>query len=65
VMENTNQSKIQQLSLNPQRIRADFLVFVSTAIGVEFGSRLVTLTDGPDAGKKCKLQVWDTAGQVR
>jgi GTPase SAR1 family protein len=35
------------------------------AIGVEFGSRIVELTDGPDKGKRIKLQIWDTAGQVR
>lgn len=49
------------------------------AIGVEFGSRLVKLgspshdgdgdedntTKDPDEGKVVKLQIWDTAGQVR
>ncbi|GAA5847512.1 hypothetical protein JCM5353_007565, partial [Sporobolomyces roseus] len=40
-----------------------FLENSEPTIGVEFGSRLVTLTEGIDAGKKVKLQVWDTAGQ--
>lgn len=36
-----------------------------TAIGVEFGSRIVEIKEGDDAGKRIKLQIWDTAGQVR
>ena len=30
----------------------------STTIGVEFGSKMITLSDGV----KVKLQIWDTAG---
>ncbi|GAA5936968.1 Rab family GTPase [Sporobolomyces koalae] len=40
-----------------------FLQHSEPTIGVEFGSRLIALTEGPDAGKKIKLQIWDTAGQ--
>ncbi|SCV67366.1 BQ2448_6012 [Microbotryum intermedium] len=40
-----------------------FLNHSEPTIGVEFGSRLVELTDGKDKGKKVKLQIWDTAGQ--
>ncbi|GAA5949253.1 hypothetical protein JCM21900_000876 [Sporobolomyces salmonicolor] len=40
-----------------------FLLHSEPTIGVEFGSRLVELTEGQDAGKKVKLQIWDTAGQ--
>ncbi|ORY88649.1 small GTPase superfamily [Leucosporidium creatinivorum] len=40
-----------------------FLTNSEPTIGVEFGSRLVTLTEGKDEGKKVKLQIWDTAGQ--
>ncbi|SGY90453.1 BQ5605_C039g11808 [Microbotryum silenes-dioicae] len=42
-----------------------FLNHSEPTIGVEFGSRLVELTEGEDKGKKVKLQIWDTAGQVR
>lgn len=37
----------------------------AAAIGVEFGSRIVEIKEGDDAGKRIKLQIWDTAGQVR
>ncbi|KAM0750176.1 hypothetical protein T439DRAFT_326131 [Meredithblackwellia eburnea MCA 4105] len=40
-----------------------FLQHSEPTIGVEFGARLVVLTEGKDAGKKVKLQIWDTAGQ--
>ncbi|SDA02092.1 BZ3501_MvSof-1269-A2-R1_Chr8-2g10032 [Microbotryum saponariae] len=40
-----------------------FLNHSEPTIGVEFGSRLVELTEGEDKGKKVKLQIWDTAGQ--
>ncbi|BGP13080.1 hypothetical protein JCM10213_000915 [Rhodosporidiobolus nylandii] len=40
-----------------------FLQHSEPTIGVEFGSRIVELNEGKDAGKKIKLQIWDTAGQ--
>ncbi|KAM0787083.1 hypothetical protein ACM66B_006341 [Microbotryomycetes sp. NB124-2] len=40
-----------------------FLQHSEPTVGVEFGSRVVELVDGPDRGKKVKLQIWDTAGQ--
>ncbi|GAA6009858.1 hypothetical protein JCM11491_000842 [Sporobolomyces phaffii] len=41
-----------------------FLEHSEPTIGVEFGSRLITLEPpSPDAGKVTKLQIWDTAGQ--
>ncbi|GAA5879282.1 hypothetical protein JCM16303_003148 [Sporobolomyces ruberrimus] len=41
-----------------------FLEHSEPTIGVEFGSRLITLEPpSPDAGKTIKLQIWDTAGQ--
>ncbi|KAK4056094.1 hypothetical protein OIO90_002825 [Microbotryomycetes sp. JL221] len=40
-----------------------FLNHSEPTVGVEFGSRVVQLVDGPDQGKKVKLQIWDTAGQ--
>ncbi|GAA5823712.1 hypothetical protein JCM3770_006687 [Rhodotorula araucariae] len=40
-----------------------FLQHSEPTIGVEFGSRIVTIDEGPDAGKRIKLQIWDTAGQ--
>ncbi|GAA5971290.1 hypothetical protein JCM11641_008296 [Rhodosporidiobolus odoratus] len=40
-----------------------FLQHSEPTIGVEFGSRIVELTEGEDKGKKTKLQIWDTAGQ--
>ncbi|GAA6064159.1 hypothetical protein JCM10212_004740 [Sporobolomyces blumeae] len=40
-----------------------FLQNSEPTIGVEFGSRLIEINEGPDAGKTIKLQIWDTAGQ--
>ncbi|GAA5997101.1 Rab family GTPase [Rhodotorula paludigena] len=40
-----------------------FLQHSEPTIGVEFGSRIVELKEGNDAGKRIKLQIWDTAGQ--
>ncbi|GAA6005443.1 hypothetical protein JCM10207_002983 [Rhodosporidiobolus poonsookiae] len=40
-----------------------FLQNSEPTIGVEFGSRIVELNEGKDAGKRIKLQIWDTAGQ--
>ncbi|BGP37048.1 hypothetical protein JCM10449v2_000952 [Rhodotorula kratochvilovae] len=40
-----------------------FLQHSEPTIGVEFGSRIVTIEEGPEAGKRIKLQIWDTAGQ--
>ncbi|GAA6041227.1 hypothetical protein JCM8097_008353 [Rhodosporidiobolus ruineniae] len=40
-----------------------FLTHSEPTIGVEFGSRIVQLNEGPDTGKRIKLQIWDTAGQ--
>ncbi|KAK4704753.1 hypothetical protein P7C70_g1465, partial [Phenoliferia sp. Uapishka_3] len=52
------------LLIKPRRYRSkSYWVTLQLAIGVEFGSRLVSLTEGKDVGKKVKLQIWDTAGQ--
>ncbi|GAA5850805.1 hypothetical protein JCM9279_003930 [Rhodotorula babjevae] len=40
-----------------------FLQHSEPTIGVEFGSRIVEINEGDDAGKRIKLQIWDTAGQ--
>ncbi|KAG0655029.1 hypothetical protein C6P46_001275 [Rhodotorula mucilaginosa] len=40
-----------------------FLQHSEPTIGVEFGSRIVEIKEGDDAGKRIKLQIWDTAGQ--
>ncbi|POY73448.1 hypothetical protein BMF94_3385 [Rhodotorula taiwanensis] len=40
-----------------------FLQHSEPTIGVEFGSRIVEIHEGQDAGKRIKLQIWDTAGQ--
>lgn len=39
--------------------------FPDLASLAQFGSRLVSLDSGEDKGKLVKLQIWDTAGQVR
>ena len=41
-----------------QFVERKFKSFIDPTIGVEFGSKKVTIGD-----KKLKLQIWDTAGQ--
>ena len=44
----------------PQFIEGQFKEDSAHTIGVEFGSKIV-----PVGGKTVKLQIWDTAGQVK
>ena len=48
------------LQLHPQFIEGQFKEDSAHTIGVEFGSKIV-----PVGGKTVKLQIWDTAGQVK
>ena len=43
----------------PESAQATAVLLSRASIGVEFGSRIIPVSDG----KKIKLQVWDTAGQ--
>ena len=52
--------QIKLLYIPPQFIEGQFKEESAHTIGVEFGSKIV-----PVGGKTVKLQIWDTAGQVR
>ena len=44
----------------PHRLRQRYKNSSTQTVGVEFGSRIITM-----GGKRVKLQIWDTAGQER
>ena len=51
---------LKLLYIPPQFIEGQFKEESAHTIGVEFGSKIV-----PVGGKTVKLQIWDTAGQVK